>query len=133
MGELGGRQVLCAVWSDLAPRRQREAQLQAALVQIEQQQRTNDLLRRDLADQGLRGPRFRAPPGRAHFEEQLRRELDLSTREHREFAIVFIELDPAAAEVLALGDAGQSTGLSRPWAGLLRSGTRAMDASCRFF
>ena len=40
-----GRRFLCSVWADLAPERQREAQLRAALEQIEQQQRANDLLR----------------------------------------------------------------------------------------
>lgn len=88
-----GRQWLVGIWSDLAPERQREAQLRVALDQIEQQQRANDLLRRELTDQALRDPSsglFR----RAHFEDQLRREVDLSTREHREFAIVFAEIDP---------------------------------------
>ncbi|MDQ2779852.1 MAG: diguanylate cyclase [Pseudomonadota bacterium] len=130
VGEVEGRQVLSAVWCDAAPQRQHEAQLQAALAQIEQQQRTNDLLRRDLADQALRDRASGLYRG-AHFEEQLRRELDLSTREHREFAIVFIELDPAAAEVLALGDAG-SQRVFEAMGRLLRGGTRAMDASCRF-
>lgn len=128
--ELHGRPVLCSVWSDLAPQRQRDAQLHAALVQIEQQQRTNDLLRRDLADQDMRD-RASGLHQRAHFEEQLRRELDLSTREHREFAIVFIELDPAVAEVLALGEPG-SQRVFEAMGRLLRGGTRAMDAACRF-
>ena len=120
---------LCSVWSDLAPARQRQAQLQRALEQIEQQQQANELLRRELSDQALRDPDsglYR----RAHFEDQLRREVDLSTREHREFAIVFIELDPPRPQVLALGDAGARL-LVEAVGRLLRSGTRAMDASCR--
>ncbi|HRD95878.1 MAG TPA: diguanylate cyclase [Rubrivivax sp.] len=125
-----GRRWLVSVWSDLAPERQREAQLRAALDQIEQQQRANDLLRRELADQALRDPSsglYR----RAHFEDQLRREVDLSTREHREFSIVFAEIDPPAAKVLALGEAGERC-LLEAMGRLLRSGTRAMDASCRY-
>ncbi len=125
-----GRRLLCSVWHDLAPERQREAQLQAALEQIEQQQRANELLRRELQDQALRDPEsglYR----RAHFEDQLRREVDLSTREHREFAVVFIELDPLADKVLALGEAGAQRVLEAVGR-LLRSGTRAMDASCRY-
>ncbi len=125
-----GRRWLVSVWSDLAPERQREAQLRAALDQIEQQQHANDLLRRELADQALRDPSsglYR----RAHFEDQLRREVDLSTREHREFAIVFAEIDPPAAKVLALGEAGERC-LLEAMGRLLRSGTRAMDASCRY-
>jgi len=125
-----GRRWLISIWSDQGPERQREAQLRAALDQIEQQQRANDLLRRELTDQALRDPTsglYR----RAHFEDQLRREVDLSTREHREFAIVFAEIDPPGAKVLALGEAGQRC-LLEAMGRLLRSGTRAMDASCRY-
>ena len=121
---------LCSVWRDLAPERQREAQLQAALEQIEQQQRANELLQRELSDQALRDPAsglYR----RAHFEDQLRREIDLSTREHREFAIVFIEIDAFTAKVLALGGAGEQR-VFEAVGRLLRGGTRAMDASCRY-
>lgn len=128
--EAPGPRYLCSVWIDLGPERQREAQLRAALEQIEQQQRANDLLQRELSDQALRDPDtglYR----RAHFEDQLRREVDLSTREHREFAIVFIELDPPAPKVLALGDAGRLRVLEAVGR-LLRGGTRAMDASCRY-
>ncbi len=128
--DAAGPRYLCSVWTDLAPEHQREAQLRAALEQIEQQQRANDLLQRELSDQALRDPDtglYR----RAHFEDQLRREVDLSTREHREFAIVFIELDPPAPKVLALGDAGRLRVLEAVGR-LLRGGTRAMDASCRY-
>jgi diguanylate cyclase (GGDEF)-like protein len=125
-----GRRLLCSVWSDLGPERQRQAQLHLALEQIEQQQRANELLRRELSDQALRDPAsglYR----RAHFEDQLRREVDLSLREHREFAIVFIEIDPPGEKVLALGELGQQRVLEAVGR-LLRSGTRAMDASCRY-
>jgi len=128
--EAPGPRYVCSVWSDLGPERQREGQLRAALEQIEQQQRANDLLQRELSDQALRDPDtglYR----RAHFEDQLRREVDLSTREHREFAIVFIELDPAAPKVLELGAAGRQRVLEAVGR-LLRGGTRAMDASCRY-
>lgn len=125
-----GQRWLCSVWHDLAPERQREAQLRAALDQIEQQQRANELLQRELADQALRDPAsglYR----RGHFEDQLRREVDLSTREHREFAVVFIELDPLTPQVLALGATG-SQRVFEAIGRLLRSGTRAMDASCLY-
>jgi diguanylate cyclase (GGDEF)-like protein len=121
---------LCSVWTDLTSLREREAQLQRALAQIEQQQHANEQLRREITDQGMRDPAsglYR----RAHFEDQLRREVDLSNREHREFAIVFLELDPLAAKVLALGEAGQQRVLEAVGR-LLRGGTRAMDASCRY-
>jgi diguanylate cyclase (GGDEF)-like protein len=128
--EAGARRWLCSVWTDLAPLRQREQQLHTALAQIEQQQRANELLRQELDDQALRDPDsglYR----RAHFEDQLRREVDLSTREHREFSIVFIEIDPPGEKVCALGEAGLHRVLEA-LGRLLRSGTRAMDASCRY-
>jgi diguanylate cyclase (GGDEF)-like protein len=128
-GDVEGRRWLVSVWSDLAPVRQREAQLRQALEQIELQQRANEQLRRELADQGLRDPAT-GLYSRAHFEDQLRREVDLSTREHREFALVFIELDPARDEVRSLGAAGEQAVLAA-MGRLLRGGTRAMDASCR--
>lgn len=125
-----GRRWLCSLWTDLAAVRQRESQLRTALEQIEQQQRANELLRREISDQALRDPASGLYK-RSHFEDQLRREVDMSTREHREFAIVFIELDPPGEKLLALGAAGQRC-LMEAMGRLLRSGTRAMDASCRY-
>jgi len=128
--DAAGRRWICGVWTDLAPERQREAQLRTALAQIEQQQLANELLKRELSDQALRDPAsglYR----RAHYEDQLRREVDLSTREHREFAIVFIEIDPFGPKVLALGADGPQR-VFEAVGRLLRGGTRAMDASCRY-
>jgi diguanylate cyclase (GGDEF)-like protein len=125
-----GRRWLCSVWADLGAERQREAQLRTALEQIEQQQHANELLRREITDQALRDPAsglYRRP----HFEDQLRREVDLSTREHREFAIVFIEIDPLGEKVLALGEPGRRR-ILEAMGRVLRGGTRAMDASCRY-
>jgi diguanylate cyclase (GGDEF)-like protein/PAS domain S-box-containing protein len=124
-----GRRWLVSLWRDLAPVRQRDAQLRQALEQIELQQRANEQLRKELSDQGLRDPAS-GLYSRAHFEDQLRREVDLSTREHREFAIVFIELDPTRDEVRSQGAAGENAILAA-MGRLLRGGTRAMDASCR--
>lgn len=124
-----GSRWLCSVWSDLAPERQRQAQLRQAIEQIEQQQQANDALRREVADQALRDPAS-GLYSRAHFEDQLRREVDLSTREHREFAIVFVELDPPNDKVQALGEPAQAR-ILEAMGRLLRSGTRAMDSSCR--
>jgi diguanylate cyclase (GGDEF)-like protein len=127
--DAAGRRWLAAVWHDLSADQEREAQLKAALEQIEQQQRANDLLRRELADQALRDPAT-GLHRRAHFDDQLRREVDLSTREHREFAIVFMALDPPGDKLLALGAGGEQAVLEA-MGRLLRGGTRAMDASCR--
>ncbi len=125
-----GERWLCALWQDRAAEQAREQQLKAALEQIEQQQEANDRLRREMADQAVRDPAS-GLHRRAHFEDQLRREVDLSQREHREFSIVFIELDPASPKVLALGSAGQQRVLEA-MGRLLRGGTRAMDAACRY-
>jgi diguanylate cyclase (GGDEF)-like protein len=125
-----GRRWLLSVWHDLGEQRGRDARLRSALDQIEQLQRANDLLRQELADQALRDPDSGLHT-RAHFEDQLRREVDLSTREHREFAFVFIEFDPVSEHVRALGPAGMRS-LHAAMGRLLRGGTRAMDASCRF-
>jgi len=121
---------LCSVWTDQSAQRQKDAQLRAALEQLEQQQRANEQLRRELKDQSLRD----AASGlytRAHFEDQLRREVDLSTREHREFALVSVVLDPLAERVAAFGEAAR-TRIFEAMGRLLRGNTRAMDASCRF-
>jgi diguanylate cyclase (GGDEF)-like protein len=129
-GSAGGPRWLTAFWLDQAAERQREQQLRGALEQIEQQQLANDRLRREIADQALRDPAS-GLHRRPHFEDQLRREVDLSTREHREFSIVFIELDASSPKVLALGAAGEQAVLEA-MGRLLRGGTRAMDASCRY-
>lgn len=121
---------LTAIWLDKAGERLREQQLRGALEQIEQQQHANDRLRREIADQALRDPAS-GLHRRAHFEDQLRREVDLSTREHREFSIVFIELDAPDPKVLALGAVGERCVLEA-MGRLLKGGTRAMDASCRY-
>lgn len=125
----GGVRLLCANWCDMAPARRASSQLEVALRQLEEQQRANDALRRELADQALRDPATGLYT-RTHFEDQLRREVDLSTREHREFALVFIELDPVSGRVEALGAPARSR-ILEAMGRLLRGGTRAMDSSCR--
>lgn len=124
-----GRPLLFAVWEDRAPERRREQQLKTALEQIEEQQRANEQLRRELQDSALRDSATGLYT-RAHFEDQLRREVDLSNREHREFAMVLIALDPPSERVAALGTAAQARVLEAVGR-LLRGNTRAMDASCR--
>jgi diguanylate cyclase (GGDEF)-like protein len=124
-----GRRWLCSVWTDLGPQRQKDAQLRAALEQLEQQQRANEKLRLELADQGLRDSATGLYT-RPHFDDQLRREVDLSAREHREFAMVLIEIDPFAGRVRDLGPPAESR-IYEAIGRLLRGNTRAMDASCR--
>lgn len=118
-----------SLWTDLAPQHQKDAQLRAALEQLEQQQRANEQLRLEIADQGLRD-RATGLYTRPHFEDQLRREVDLSTREHREFALVLIEIDPYQERVREIGSPAE-TRILEAMGRLLRGNTRAMDASCR--
>jgi len=54
----------------------------------------------------------------------------LSTREHREFAMVLIEIDHDSERVAALGSRAHDQVLEA-MGRLLRGNTRAMDASCR--
>jgi diguanylate cyclase (GGDEF)-like protein len=121
--------LVVSVWTDLGPQRQREAQLRTALGQLEQQQRANEQLRLELTDQGLRD-RATGLYTRPHFEDQLRREVDLSTREHREFALVLIEIDAFSDKVRELGAVAEAR-VFEAMGRLLRGNTRAMDASCR--
>ena len=127
--EPNGKRWLCSIWTDQAPQRQKDAQLRAALEQLEEQQRANEKLRLELADQGLRDGATGLYT-RPHFEDQLKREVDLSTREHREFALVLIEIDPFADRARELGAAAQAR-IFEAMGRLLRGNTRAMDASCR--
>ena len=129
VNECDGRRVLVAVWRDLMPQRQREQQLQSALQQIEEQQAANVQLRREFGEQVMRDSATGLNT-RAHFEDQLRREVDLSTREHREFALVLLELDDDSERVAALGERAMDRVLEA-MGRLLRGNTRAMDASCR--
>lgn len=125
--EPGVPRLLCAVWTDQGPVRRRETQLAEALSQIEQQQRAHAQLERELSQQSMHDVAS-GLHSRAHFDEQLRRELDLSTREHREFALVGIEVDPLPESADA---AVVQERVLEAMGRLLRGGTRAMDASAR--
>jgi len=128
----GPPRFLFCVWSEVTAERQREAQLAKALQQLEQQQQQQqplETVRREIADGGLRDV-VTGLFQRGHFDDQLRREVDLSSREHREFALVSISLDPPTDIVKALGEPAR-TRILEALGRLLRSNTRAMDASCR--
>lgn len=129
VASLDGRRVLACIWQDLGPQRQRDAQLRAALAQLEQQQAAYDQLKRELAEHSLRD-QATGLNTRAHFDDQMRRELDLSTREHREFALVYMALDAPSDKVKALGARAHER-ICEAMGRLLRGNTRAMDASCR--
>jgi diguanylate cyclase (GGDEF)-like protein len=122
-----GRRLLCSVWTDRSPAREKDTQLRAALHQLEQEQRANRQLRHELQDQTLRDTTT-GLYNRAHFDDQFRREVDLSTREHREFSLVSIALDQALDHGL---DTPAQAAVLDALGRLLRGNTRAMDASCR--
>jgi diguanylate cyclase (GGDEF)-like protein len=120
---------LVCIWKDLTSTRQLSNKLEQALKQLEQQQQAIEALRLESQD-AVVSDEAGALYQRPQFDEQLRREVDLSSREHREFALVFILVDPFSAEVAAQGDVAQARVLEA-LGRLLRSNTRAMDASCR--
>ena len=120
---------LCCLWVEMSQARQREAQIQTLLTQLEQQQSANESMRRESQNPAVRDDQMGLYQ-RTHFDDQLRREADLSTREHRQFSLVSIVLDPLSADVLALGPEGRAR-ILEALGRLLRSNTRAMDASCR--
>ena len=122
------RHVLCA-WADRTAALQREQQLKQALVQLEQQQLAVEAMRRETQDPSVRDSATGLYQ-RLHFDDQLRREVDLSSREHREFALVSIALDPLSDAIRSAGD-DAPTRVLEALGRLLRSNTRAMDASCR--
>ncbi len=121
-----GQRLICSIWQELGPQRQREAELLRLLDQLEQAQQSNQNLRRELARQGPRDATG-SPYDQAQFDDQLRRELDLSAREHREFALVYITIDPTADQPGALAH----DRICEAMGSLLRGNTRAMDSSCR--
>lgn len=120
---------MLSVWQDVTDARRRETQLQTALAQLEQQQKANDSLRRDVEDNQVRD----AVSGlyhRAHFEEQLRREADLSSREQREFALVSVSIDNLD-EIRRVHGVEGCERVVEALGRLLRANTRAMDSPCR--
>ena len=121
---------LVTLWLDRTADRRRETQLQAALVQLEQQQQANEALRREMRGGALRDS-VTGLSTQAHFDDQLRREVDLSQRELREFALVAIAIDPPNDTERAHGAVAR-TRVAEALGRLLRSNTRVMDASCHF-
>jgi len=118
-----------SIWIERTEALLRDVQLKTALAQLEQQHLASEQLRREGLDAAFRDGATGLYQ-RPHFEDQLRREVDLSSREHREFALVMIVLDAPPEAVRALGAEARIRVLEA-LGRLLRSNTRAMDASCR--
>lgn len=114
--------VLNLWWDDTASRRAAE-QLKTALAQVERQQTAIDQM---AAQQRSASDRPTELFRREQFEEHLRREWALSTREHREFALVLLSID-GLTDVAAQRGAAAAEQVPRAVAQMLRSNTRAMD------
>lgn len=123
MAAPGRPAVLLSLWTDQTRQRRESTELQRALAQIERHQADYEQLRRERA-QGLDRPAdlFR----REHFEEHLRREVALSQREQREFALLLLAVDRLDQLQFAVGD-GVVHRVSEAMNQVLRGGTRAMD------
>lgn len=121
--------LICAMWTELTAARRRESQLGLAIAQLEQQQRANEALRRDLQDDTVRDP-VTGVHQASTFADQLRREVDLSARESRQFSLVSISLDPLKDAAAKYGAPARERVLES-LGSLIRSNTRAMDSSCR--
>ena len=120
---------LAHLWVDVTESLRRDAKLSMALMQLEQQQIVNEALSRESQEARQRqsgGELYQ----RFQFDDQLRREVDLSTREHREFSLVSIAIDPPNEIEFHLGPAARPR-VFEALGRLIRSNTRAMDASCR--
>lgn len=121
------REASLGVWLDRSALRGRETELRAVLAQLEAQQHAQRELRAAADSAAARGAA--RVVAREAFEEQLAREIDLSLREHREFAVVLIGIDAAGAALA--GDRDARSRVVEVFDGMLRSNTRAMDVPSR--
>jgi diguanylate cyclase (GGDEF)-like protein len=124
-----GNEFLLSVWHEYTQERQQVLDLQRALQQIEQQQKALLAIQRE-QQQGRGRSDEVGQEWRAQLEVQLRREIDQSTREHREFALAIIALDPLPAELELSKEPAQELALEI-LGRILRDNTRAMDSVCR--
>lgn len=127
MADPDAPRLLASVWLEQTADRQRAQQLALALRQLEQLSASPVDAQ---ADAGAVQPERNEAQLREQFDDQLRRELDLSNREHREFALVSVALDPFDEDLAAHGDLARQR-VRQAVARLLRTNTRAMDAACQ--
>jgi len=125
-----GGAVMMGVWFETTGARRSESQLRAALDQLEEQQRAYETLRNEVEGRGPQREGSRLYPAE-QFDDHLRREIDLSMREHREFALVLVALDPVPAGTPSHEPNQGRERVIEALGRLLRSNTRAMDAPCR--
>lgn len=114
---------LLTVWRGAGAAQRQAEQLKQSLAQIERQQTAIETLRREHA-QGMDRPSelFR----REHFDEHLRREVALSQREERDFALVLLAIDTPEVLIETSGPAALQR-VVESIGELMRRNTRAMD------
>ncbi len=133
-GALPPTQIL-SLWVDRSVATQQDARLKQTLQQLEQQQRRLSSL--EHATSGVASevsvvwPASNITPDL--FDDQLRREMDLSNREHREFALVLLSID---SPVRGVPDSSSRLAEARrrmveSLAFLLKTNIRSMDFTCR--
>ncbi|MGA0611827.1 GGDEF domain-containing protein [Caldimonas sp. KR1-144] len=125
-----GGAVMMGAWFETTAARRSETQLRAALEQLEEQQRAYETLRNEVEGRGPQREGARLYPVE-QFDDHLRREIDLSMREHREFALVLVALDPVPPGTPSHEPNHGRERVIEALGRLLRSNTRAMDAPCR--
>lgn len=118
-----GHDLVLSLWWDDSAARLSAEQLKTALAQVERQQVALDLM---ATQQRTGSDRPTELFRREQFEEHLRREWALSTREHREFALVLLSIDQLASVATHRGAAAAEQ-VPKSVAQMLRSNTRAMD------
>lgn len=115
------------LWLDRSALRAREAELRVVLGQLEAHQQAQRAMRAEADSAAARGAQ--RVVGQAAFQEQLAREIDLSQREHREFAVVLIAVDAGGPGLQ--GDLDTRRRIVEVFDGMLRGNTRAMDVPSR--
>lgn len=123
---LGADGGLLTLWEDLGPRQALEAELSQALSQLGKAAAAEDALARAEAERRLRDAPVAGVVPAAQFPLQLGREIDLSRREHRLFALVLIGPDAQAGQ-----PADAAATVEQALGRILRASTRAMDTPCQ--
>lgn len=123
--QTGDEPRILSIWEDQQKQQDKDAQLRSALQQVEQLQEAFRRLQMDheQLEQALTSDQER--DSFAHLQIQMRREIDLSTREQREFSLVVMTLD-ATPNVKKNLRQLYGEALFR----LLKKNTRAMDTFC---
>lgn len=125
-----GAGALLGVWLERSAQAHLAGELQQALAQLEEQQHANRSLRSEAEGRAQLDSAASRLVAREHFEERLLREIELASREHREFALVYVAVDALPEGRPPLGPAARA-GVFEALGLLLSANTRSMDAPSR--